>query len=169
MKCTGCRLVFCCKCDEKQYSGLPPVSSPFYETFPIMHFCRFRHLFRCFRHCVYPFRHRRWIQYQISLNDIFFRNCVCPFRHFVCLFRHIIYKALFTQSPMLQQGQTLRRERKSFKLLNEKFFDYWDQFNEHLLTPEQLLEKVAEMYTNSNAIKYAKNANDSLNVGIDHH
>jgi hypothetical protein len=53
--------------------------------------------------------------------------------------------------------------------LNEKFFDYWDQFNEHLLTPEQLLEKVAEMYTNSNAIKYAKNANDSLNVGIDHH
>jgi hypothetical protein len=52
--------------------------------------------------------------------------------------------------------------------LNEKFFDYWDQFNEHLLTPEQLLEKVAEMYTNSNAIKYAKNAKDSRNVGIGH-
>ncbi len=143
---------------------------------------QFRHLFTALSHlCIFAvfgtyfgvfgtaftsFWHRHWIHYQISFNDIFFRNCVCPFRHFVCLFRHIIYKALFTK--LLQQGQTLRRERKSFKLLNEKFFDYWDQFNEHLLTPEQLLEKVAEMYTNSNAIKYAKNAKDSRNVGIGH-
>jgi hypothetical protein len=41
---------------------------------------------------------------------------------------------------MLQQGQTLRRERKSFKLLNEKLFNYWDKFNEHHLTTEQLVK-----------------------------
>jgi hypothetical protein len=73
---------------------------------------------------------------------------------------------LFTK--MLQQGQTLRRERKSFKLLNEKLFNYWDKFNEHHLTTEQLLEKVAEMYTNFNAIKYAKNVNDSRSVELEH-
>ena len=73
---------------------------------------------------------------------------------------------LFTK--MLQQGQTLRRERKSFKLLNEKLFNYWDKFNEHHLTTEQLLEKVAEMYTNFNAIKYAKNVIDSRSVELEH-
>jgi hypothetical protein len=69
---------------------------------------------------------------------------------------------------MLQQGQTLKRERKSLKLLNEKLFDHWDQFNEHHITTEQLLEKVAEMYTNFNAIKYAKNVNDSRSVELEH-
>ena len=39
----------------------------------------------------------------------------------------------------------------------------------HLVTPKQLLEKFAEMYTNSKAIKYVKNTNDSRNVEIDHH
>ena len=73
---------------------------------------------------------------------------------------------LFTK--MLQQGQTLRRERKSFKLLNEKLFNYWDKFNEHHLTTETLLEKVAEMYTDFNAIKYAKNVNDSRSVELEH-
>jgi hypothetical protein len=66
---------------------------------------------------------------------------------------------------MLQQGQTLKRERKSLKLLNEKLFDHWDQFNEHHITTEQLLySNNAEMYTNFNAIKYAKNVNDSRSV-----
>jgi hypothetical protein len=62
---------------------------------------------------------------------------------------------------MLQQGQIHQRERISFKLL--KLFKYWDTFND---TTEQLLEKVAKIYTDFNAIKYAKNANDSRNVEI---
>jgi hypothetical protein len=82
------------------------------------------------------------------------------------IIRRAIQVDLFTK--MLQQGQTLRRERKSFKLLNEKLFNYWDKFNEHHLTTEQLLEKVAEMYTNFNAIKYAKNVNDSRSVELEH-
>ena len=52
--------------------------------------------------------------------------------------------------------------------MNEKLFDHWDQFNEHHITTEQLLEKVAEMYTNFNAIKYAKNVNDSRSVELEH-
>jgi hypothetical protein len=46
---------------------------------------------------------------------------------------------LFTK--MLQQGQTLRRERKALKLLNAKLSEYYDKFNDHILKTELLLEE----------------------------
>lgn len=61
---------------------------------------------------------------------------------------------------MLQQGHDLRRERKNFKDMNEKLFKLWDDHSTYKITTEQLLEKVAEMYTSFNAVRYGKNADD---------
>ena len=43
---------------------------------------------------------------------------------------------------MLQQGQNLRRERKTFKILNEALIELWSQHSERIINSSQLLEKV---------------------------
>jgi hypothetical protein len=62
---------------------------------------------------------------------------------------------------MLEQGQKLIRQRKTFKELNLKLFGLWDDYSEQKITTAELLEQCAEIYTNFNAIKYAKTANDA--------
>jgi hypothetical protein len=74
------------------------------------------------------------------------------------------YRLTYSQR-WYSRGRSIK-ERISFKFLHAKLFKYWDTFND---TTEQLLEKVAKIYTNFNAIKYAKNANDSRNVEIENH
>ncbi len=61
---------------------------------------------------------------------------------------------------MLRQGHDLRRERKNFKDMNDKLFKFWDDHSTYKVTTEQLLEKVAVMYTSFNAVRYGKNADD---------
>ncbi|EFX61650.1 hypothetical protein DAPPUDRAFT_338577 [Daphnia pulex] len=64
-------------------------------------------------------------------------------------------------TKMLEQGQSLRRQRKTYRELNEKLFKFWDDYNKQHLTSKELLEKCANIYTHFNAIKYAKTANDA--------
>jgi hypothetical protein len=54
---------------------------------------------------------------------------------------------------MLEQGQSLRRQRKTYRELNEKLFKFWDDYNKQHLTSKELLEKCANIYTHFNAIK----------------
>lgn len=61
---------------------------------------------------------------------------------------------------MLQQGQILRRQRNTFRELNEKLFELWDDYNYQHITSSALLEKCANIYTNFNAVKYAITVND---------
>jgi hypothetical protein len=65
-------------------------------------------------------------------------------------------------------GADSSKREKIVQIVEWKLFNYWDKFNEHHLTTETLLEKVAEMYTDFNAIKYAKNVNDSRSVELEH-
>jgi hypothetical protein len=64
-------------------------------------------------------------------------------------------------TKMLEQGQSLRRQRKTYRELNEKLFKFWDDYNKQHLTSKDFLEKCANIYTHFNAIKYAKTANDA--------
>ena len=50
---------------------------------------------------------------------------------------------------MLQQGQNMRRERKTFKILNEALFGLWAQHSERIINSSQLLAKVAVSYTSA--------------------
>ena len=55
---------------------------------------------------------------------------------------------------MLQQGHGIRRGRKNYKDMNDKLFKFWDDHSTYKITTEQLLEKVAEMYTSFNAVRF---------------
>ncbi|EFX63123.1 hypothetical protein DAPPUDRAFT_335907 [Daphnia pulex] len=56
-------------------------------------------------------------------------------------------------TKMLEQGQSLRRQRKTYRELNEKLFKFWDDYNKQHLTSKELLGKCANIYTHFNAIK----------------
>ena len=64
----------------------------------------------------------------------------------------------------MQQGQKLRRERKTFKNLNEALFDLWAQHTDKIINSSQLLAKVAELYTKFNVSRFAPNADDARSL-----
>ncbi len=65
---------------------------------------------------------------------------------------------------MLQQGQNMRRERKTFKNLNEALFGLWAQHSERIINSSQLLAKVAELYTKFNVRRFTANADDARSL-----
>jgi hypothetical protein len=65
------------------------------------------------------------------------------------------------KAAQLQQGHTLRKQKKTFKVLNSKLFELREQHNNSIITTKQLLSTVADMYTAHNTVKYGASADDT--------
>jgi hypothetical protein len=62
---------------------------------------------------------------------------------------------------MLEQGQKLRKQRKTFKELNLKQLGLWNDCSKQEITTAELLEQCADFYTHFKSIKYATAVNDA--------
>jgi hypothetical protein len=74
------------------------------------------------------------------------------------LYEEAIQVDMYTR--MLEQGQQLRRGRKTFRDLNAKLLSFWNDYSNSVISTEELLEKCAEIYTNFNASKFVKTVDD---------
>ena len=63
-------------------------------------------------------------------------------------------------AAMLLQGHQLRKIRGSYRLLNCKLFELWDQYNNGILSSEELLNGCALLYKKHNKFNTRSNADD---------
>ena len=76
-------------------------------------------------------------------------------------------KSVDLTAAELIQGHKVRRERKSFKLLNQQLFKLWELYSESKINTNELLERGATTYAKHNTFRFTKNPDDERELELE--